>query len=160
MTTFVKKVSWYLYKQSSNRGLKVAKNDRVNPHPALNFRDIKKLFFTNVVTNYVPSKNMSKNGSKKKYARKKVTRIIFKFDIGVQKKILRLFGQMKNFDLFFKKLRKWRLKFWICPNFVKSVSNQILLENPSRALAKEYFSLGNDLSQLSQCWETSGFVLI
>ena len=50
-----------------------------------------------------------------------------KFNIGVQKKILRLFGQVKKFDLFFEKLRKSRLKIENCPNFVGSLPNPILL---------------------------------
>ena len=59
-------------------------------------------------------------------ARKKISRFTTKFGMENQKKILRLFGQVKNFDLFFEKLRKSRLKIEKCPNFVGSLPKPFL----------------------------------
>ena len=69
----------------------------------------KKVFLTKMIKKITKIKNGSKV-ARKKSARKKVTRIMTKIDIEIQKKILRTFCQTKKIDMFCKKLRKSSLK--------------------------------------------------
>ena len=68
------------------------------------FIEISKNFFYKSCHKLCPLSEYVKKRIEKKYARKKVVRIIMKFNIGVQKKILRLFGNEQETVYFVKHL--------------------------------------------------------
>ena len=89
----------------------VSKSQNVNKKCALIYLSVlEKNFFTKSCPKLNSKKIRGKKWIEKNSARKKIARIIMKFTIGVQKKILRLFCQVKKIDLFCKKWRKSSLK--------------------------------------------------